>query len=324
MTRKNSSGQSENHSLDSDPAKLDSVNPKPSDVLGDSDQAKSAERKHAAENQMGTSGSRRDFLKKSSAGLVVLGAASQFADASENTTDDNPLYQPEERWKDRMTAPDDGKKYGWFVDTRRCFGCHGCEVSCKAENDVPLGNYIRQTIYKDVGDYPKVSRLFMPMACQHCEDAPCIKACPCGALKKGTGGSVVIDYNSCCGHATCAEVCPYGAIYIDPVANQAVKCHNCYHRIEDDMEPACANTCPADAIYFGDLNDENSKVSLAMKEAEENGVGTTQLRAEKGTKPRMWFAGDAPVEVEERIPKEGESYSPDAYDIYNWKEKPNA
>ena len=177
---------------------------------------------------------------------------------------------------------------------------------------------------KTLGIIQKSLGCFMPMACQHCEDAPCIKACPCGALQKGAGGSVVIDYNSCCGHATCAEVCPYGAIYIDPVANQAVKCHNCYHRIEDDMEPACANTCPADAIYFGDLNDENSKVSMALKEAEENGVGTTQLRAEKGTKPRMWFAGDAPVEVEERIPKEGESYSPDAYNIYNWKENPNA
>jgi tetrathionate reductase subunit B len=312
MTRKKPSGQGENSSFDSE-----SLNSNPAAVS----RTKTGD---TSDSQSGNGGSRRDFLKKSSAGLVVLGAASQFAEGSEKNTDDNPLFQPEERWKDRMKAPEDGKKYGWFVDTRRCFGCHGCEVSCKAENDVPLGNYIRQTIYKDVGDYPKVSRLFMPMACQHCEDAPCIKACPCGALQKGAGGSVVIDYNSCCGHATCAEVCPYGAIYIDPVANQAVKCHNCYHRIEDDMEPACANTCPADAIYFGDLNDENSKVSMALKEAEENGVGTTQLRAEKGTKPRMWFAGDAPVEVEERIPKEGESYSPDAYNIYNWKENPNA
>ena len=129
--------------------------------------------------------SRRSFLKKSSAALVVLGSKSEvYARESANaeTVDDHPLFQPEENWKERMDPPDDGKRYGWFVDTRRCFGCHGCEVSCKAENDVPLGNYIRQTFYKDVGDYPKVSRLFMPMACQHCEDAPCIKACPCGAL----------------------------------------------------------------------------------------------------------------------------------------------
>jgi len=233
-------------------------------------------------------------------------------------------FQPKEFWEDRMRPPEDGKRYGWFVDTRRCFGCHGCEVSCKAENDVPLGNYIRQTIYKDVGEYPKVARMFLPMACQHCEDAPCIKACPCGALHKGTGGSVLVDYNICCGHGTCVDVCPYGAIYMDPVAKQAVKCHNCYHRLEHEMEPACATTCPSDAIYFGDLNDPESKVNKAIAEAEEQGVETTQLRTDKKTKPRMWFAGPGAVEVEDRVPTEGNSYSPEAYNIYSWKEFPAA
>ncbi|MAP73567.1 MAG: hypothetical protein CMJ55_04825 [Planctomycetaceae bacterium] len=262
--------------------------------------------------------SRREFLEKASAALVVLGAHPSKSSAQQ--TDANVLFQPEEQWAERMQAPDDGKRYGWFVDTRRCVGCHACEVSCKAENDVPLGNYIRQTFYKDVGEYPQVARLFMPMACQHCEDAPCIKACPCGALHKTTGGTVAIDYNTCCGHGTCVDVCPYGAIYMDPVANQAVKCHNCYHRLEQQMEPACANTCPADAISFGDLNDENSKISKAMREAAENNLETRQIRPEKNTKPRMWFVGDAPIEIEERIPSEGESYGPDAYNIYNWKE----
>ncbi len=218
-----------------------------------------------------------------------------------------------------MNPPDDGKKYGWFVDTRRCFGCHGCEVSCKSENDVPLGNYIRQTFYQDVGEYPQVARMFLPMACQHCEDAPCLKACPCGALHKESGGTVAIDYNVCCGHGTCVEVCPYGAIYMDPVAKQAVKCHNCYHRTEEGLEPACVPTCPSEALYFGDLNDPDSKINHAMQEAKNAAGELVQLRPEKGTKPRMWFTGDAPAQIEEVIPGEGESYSPQAYDIYNWK-----
>jgi len=219
-----------------------------------------------------------------------------------------------------MTPPDDGKRYGWFIDTRRCFGCHACEVSCKSENDLPLGNFIRQTFYKDIGKYPKVSRMFMPMACQHCEDAPCIKACPCGALSKETGGTVAVDYDICCGHATCVDVCPYGAIYMDPVAKQAVKCHNCYHRVENDMQPACVPTCPSKAIHFGDLNDDKSPIVLAMENAKKSGE-LVQLRTEKNTKPRMWFAGDAPAEIEERIPTEGQSYSPDAYNIHAWKDK---
>jgi Fe-S-cluster-containing dehydrogenase component len=271
------------------------------------------------------SDSRREFLKKVATGAAVGASQIDSAQAETNAQPKTPKeisaekFYPEEQWQDRMRAPEDGKRYGWFVDSRRCFGCHACEVSCKSENDVPLGNFIRQTIYKDTGEFPQVARMFLPMACQHCEDAPCIKACPCGALHKGEGGSVLVDYETCCGHGSCVDVCPYGAIYMDPVANQAVKCHNCYHRVEQDMEPACVPTCPSEALYFGDLNDKDSKISTAMKQAEEDGVEMTQLREDRETKPRTWFAGPAPAEIEERVPQEGESYSPDAYNIYNWK-----
>ena len=256
--------------------------------------------------------SRREFLT----GISKAGANPE----SNNPNAPNDSARSEEDWAERIQAPDDGKKFGWFVDTRRCFGCHGCEVACKAENEVPLGNYIRQTIYKDVGEYPKVARMFLPMACQHCEDAPCLKACPSDAISKGVGGSVLVDYDLCSGEGKCVEACPYGAIYLDSKTNQAIKCHNCYHRIEHDMEPACASTCPADAIHFGDLNDPDSKVSKAMKAATDNEVELVQLRADKNTKPRMWFAGPAPAEIENRVPGEGESYSPDAYNIYQWKD----
>ncbi len=62
-------------------------------------------------------------------------------------------------------------------------------------------------------------------------------------------------------------------------------------------------------------------VSKAIADAEQTDDGVTQLRSEKGTKPRMWFTGQAAVEVEERVPRENESYSPEAYDIYNWGDK---
>ncbi|MEE3373298.1 MAG: 4Fe-4S dicluster domain-containing protein [Planctomycetota bacterium] len=264
-------------------------------------------------------GDRRAFMTAAATGalLPILSTEGQQAEG-------DAKQQPEEFWRDRMQAPDDGKKFGWYVDTRRCFGCHACEVSCKAENDVPLGNYIRQTFYKDVGTYPEVARVFMPMSCQHCEDAPCIKACPCGALHKETGGTVAIDYNICCGHGTCVEVCPYGAIYLDPVAKQAVKCHNCYHRAEAGMEPACVPTCPSEALHFGDLNDPESSVSRAMRAAADVEGGLQQIRPEKQTRPRMWFAGPAPVEVEKHLPREGDSYNPEAYNIYNWAQDESA
>ena len=265
-----------------------------------------------------SSESTRRELLSGTAGALTAGIVSGLPKAPA-TESSEAKFQPEEFWAERMKAPDDGKRLGWFVDTRRCFGCHACEVSCKAENDVPLGHFIRQTLTKDVGKYPKVARVFMPMACQHCEDAPCLKSCPCAALHKGVGGSVLIDYERCCGHGTCVDVCPYGAIYMDPVANQAVKCHNCYHRLEHGMEPACVPTCPSEALYFGDLNDDESPISIALNRSRQEAGEPQQLRAEKGTKPRMWFAGEGPVELEERVPVEGESYSPDAYNIHQWK-----
>jgi len=273
----------------------------------------------------------RRTLLKGGAALAAAGGFSAEAlaqdDAGRLRTD---LFMPKEHWRERMQAPDDGKRYGWVVDTRRCFGCHACEVACKAENDVPLGSYIRQTIYHEAprpagiavgaGQY---ARIMVPMACQHCEDAPCIKACPCGALHKGAGGTVQVNYDKCSGHASCKEACPYGAIYIDPVANQAVKCHNCTHRVDVGMEPACVATCPSEALAFGDLADETSRVSRLKAELEAEGK-LERLRAEKGTEPRMWFAVDETHRVEtwaDKVPREGESYHPDAYSVYEWREE---
>lgn len=262
--------------------------------------------------------SRRGLL---AGGLGAVAGAS--ATAATGGQSPEALFLPEEHWRDRMTAPDDGKSFGWVVDARRCFGCHGCEVACKAENDVPLGSYIRQTIYHDhTREDGAVARIMVPMACQHCEDAPCIKACPCGALHKGPGGSVQVNYDTCSGHAACKEVCPYGAIYIDPVANQAVKCHNCTHRVDEGMEPACVETCPSGALYFGDLNDPESSVSKISARLEQEGSLET-LRPEKQTRPRTKFAVDEnhPISAwEHKIPGEGQSYHNDAYSVYSWGE----
>ncbi len=252
-----------------------------------------------------------------------LGAVAAGGAASAESRAPDDLFLPEEGWRERMTPPDDGKKFGWVVDSRRCFGCHGCEVACKAENDVPLGQYIRQTIYHDhTRESGAVARIMVPMACQHCEDAPCIKACPCGAMHKGPGGTVQVNYDTCSGHSACKDACPYGAIYIDPVANQAVKCHNCTHRVDEGMDPACVETCPSGALYFGDLNDPESKISKLTEVLEREGSLET-LRADKETKPRMKFAVDEnhPMAAwEPKVPREGESYKNDAYSVYSWGE----
>ena len=87
--------------------------------------------------------SRREFLGKTSAAVAGGLAAGQVtsAEAAVGPTDTDSKFQPEAFWKDRMTAPDDGKMLGWLVDTRRCFGCHACEVSCKSEMPSTTDNF---------------------------------------------------------------------------------------------------------------------------------------------------------------------------------------
>ena len=58
-----------------------------------------------------------------------------------------------------------------------------------------------------------------------------------------------------------------------------------------------------------------------METVRKESVPLVQLRGEKETKPRMWFSGPAPAEIENRIPAEGESYGNDSYNIYNWQDK---
>ena len=110
----------------------------------------------------------------------------------------------------------------------------------------------------------------------------------------------------------CKEACPYGAIYIDPVANQAIKCHNCTHRVDVGMEPACVSTCPSEALYFGDLNDPDSTCVEDEGAARGRGKRSSQLRPEKGPSRACAFVTDSEdrpmAEWEPKVPREGESY----------------
>ena len=195
--------------------------------------------------------SRRGFLKTGLAAAAAggLGAAAK-ASPEEGLRDD--LFLPEEHWKERMTAPDDGKAYGWIIDTRRCFGCHACEVACKAENDVPLGNYIRQTIYHDhERDSGQVARIMVPMACQHCEDAPCIKACPCGALHKGAGGSVQVELRQVLGPREPARTpAPTARSTSTRWPTRRSSATTARTGVDEGMDPACVTTCPSEALVL--------------------------------------------------------------------------
>ncbi|MEE9130594.1 MAG: 4Fe-4S dicluster domain-containing protein [Phycisphaerales bacterium] len=177
-------------------------------------------------------------------------------------------------------------QYGFVIDQTRCIGCHACTVACKAENDVPIGNFRTSVKYTELGQFPDVRRHFAVLRCNQCSDAPCVTICPVNALEKRPDGIVDVDRDACIGCRACMQACPYDALYLNDDLGAVEKCHFCAHRIEKGLEPACVVVCPVQAIIPGDLDDPNSKPAQIIADND-----TKVRRPEQGTGPNVHYLG---------------------------------
>jgi len=215
------------------------------------------------------------------------------------------------------------------IDLDRCTGCEACVVACHAENNLPLAgpegaakgrtaHWIRIDRYYE-GEFPDVKVKYMPVLCQHCDDAPCEPVCPTYATYHNPEGLNVQVYNRCIGTFYCANNCPYTVRYFNwfepewaeplelqhnpdvavRMAGVMEKCTFCIQRIkrakesaaadgrplsDGDVQPACVQSCASEAMVFGDLNDPRSKVSRLAQ----NGRAT-RLLEELGTRPKVFY-----------------------------------
>ena len=154
-----------------------------------------------------------------------------------------------------------------YVDPRKCVGCHGCEIACAvAHSDA-------RNIFEAAAMPGLVSRTHVvrvddanvPMQCRQCEDAPCTKVCPTGAIRQADGlGTVSINEQSCIGCKLCSMVCPFGVISVktrpdaDGTTNGgiATKCDLCtdWRAKNGKTRTACEESCHTHAIRLVDLH----------------------------------------------------------------------
>jgi tetrathionate reductase subunit B len=181
----------------------------------------------------------------------------------------------------------------FVIDIHKCNGCHACQIVCKDEhvgNDwSPIakpqpdsGQFWMELTERVRGTVPKVKVAYRPHFCMHCDDAPCMKACPVeGALYKREDGLVIIDSVKCSGCRNCLDVCPYDVIFYNDDLNLAQKCTGCAHLLDDGWtEPRCADACPTEAIKFMDEDEAKKLISKAQ-------VWKPELKKE--VKPRVYY-----------------------------------
>ena len=147
------------------------------------------------------------------------------------------------------------------INLDRCIGCHTCANACKMQNNVPDGMLWNRVITEGcdaidgaVGEYPNLTRTYVPLACQHCENPEFVKVCPTGASHKLEDGTVQIDKSKCIGCQFCAMACPYGVRYLNEEERVVEKCTLCEQQIAQGDLPQCVKNCVGMAKWFGDAD----------------------------------------------------------------------
>ncbi|HSO18569.1 MAG TPA: 4Fe-4S dicluster domain-containing protein [Desulfosarcina sp.] len=204
----------------------------------------------------------------------------------------------------------DGYRWAMVVDMDRCIGCTACVAACYAENNIGVVGeqriaqgremaWLQIQRYHDAEHMPRMT--FLPMLCQHCDNAPCESVCPVYAPHHNKEGLNNQIYNRCIGTRFCAQNCPYKVrrfnwfdwqwpeplnMQLNPnvtVRSKGVmeKCSFCIQRIkaahntaknenrairDGEVTPACAQTCPAGVFTFGSLMDPDSRVSRLVRD----------------------------------------------------------
>lgn len=151
----------------------------------------------------------------------------------------------------REDAPARPATAGFLLDLGRCVGCGACVLACRIENRLPARTSWRRIVPLNLARFAGGPTYFLSLACHHCDDPPCVRGCPSGALRKRADGVVMLEADLCLGCRYCEMACPFGAPAYDADAGVMTKCHLCHERLDEGRLPACVEACPTGALQLG-------------------------------------------------------------------------
>jgi len=187
-----------------------------------------------------------------------------------------------------MSQPDSPPAVGFLFDPNRCTGCSACELACSTENRLGWGRSWRHVVSVNPEHRPGVPTFHLSLACNHCDDAPCVRQCPSRAIARASASqAVLIDPDVCIGCRYCSWVCPYDAPRFDEEHGVMAKCTACHHRLVEHHRPACVEACPTAALDFGPLTGGRSLPGFPDTRAEPR-IRFAPLRAESRPVESTW------------------------------------
>jgi formate dehydrogenase iron-sulfur subunit len=188
-----------------------------------------------------------------------------------------------------------------LLDLTKCIACRGCQAACKEWNDLASTSTTQQGTYQnpptlnpttytliEFKEHEEMGRFawsFFNKRCLHCSQAACVEVCPTGALKHDGMGFVSLEQDLCNGCGYCVEACPFGVPKLD-MKNvltgeaKATKCNFCQDRMHNDLVPACAKSCPTEAIFFGQREELIARGRQQVEQLKAAGYAEARLYGE--------------------------------------------
>lgn len=187
-------------------------------------------------------------------------------------------------------------KWNMIIDVAKCENCHNCTLALKDEhvdNDFPgyaapqprHGHDWIKINRKVRGSGHLVDAAYLPTMCNHCDDAPCVKAGAAdGSVRKRDDGIVIIDPEKAKGRRDLVDSCPYNAIWWNEEQNLPQIWIFDAHLLDKGWaQPRAAQSCPTSAL-------KAVKVTDAEMQAKAQADGLEVLKPELGTRPRVYYS----------------------------------